>query len=70
MPEIEVYDDGAFTVFRTRWKTWAARDKEGTDLCSSLNKDAAIFWAREHLNGFANSYVTQTNISMAGDSLK
>ena len=70
MPEIETYDDGAFTVFTTRWKTYAARDKDGKGLCSGINKDAVIFWAREHLNGFQNSYMTVTNVSMAGDSLK
>ena len=70
MPEIEVHDDGAFSVYLTRWKTWASRDKEGNDICSSLDKDACIFWAREHLNGFANSYKTVTNISITFDSLK
>ena len=30
MPELESYDNGAFVVFKTRWKTYAARDKEGT----------------------------------------
>lgn len=70
MPEIEVHDGGAFSVYLTRWKTWASRDKEGNDICSSLDKDACIFWAREHLNGFANSYKTVTNISITFDSLK
>ena len=71
MPEIEVYDDGAFTVFKTRWGTFAAKDKEGNGLCSGLDKDAVCFWAREHLNGFANSYATSTNVStVIGDSLK
>ena len=71
MPEIEVYDDGAFTVFKTRWGTYSAKDKEGNGLCTSLDKDAAIFWAREHLTGFPNSYATSTNVStVIGDSLK
>ena len=70
MPEIEVYDDGAFSVYKTRWKTWASRDKEGNDLCSSLDKDACIFWSREHLNGFANSYMTETRTYITTDSLK
>ena len=70
MPEIEVHDDGAFTVYLTRWKTWASRDKEGNDICSSLDKEACIFWAREHLNNFPNSYKTVTNISITFDSLK
>lgn len=69
MPEIETYDDGAFTVYQTRWKTYASRDKEGNGLCSGIDKEAVIFWSREHLNGFANSYATTTNVSMIGDTL-
>ena len=70
MPEIETFDDGAFVVYPTRWKTFAARDKDGKDICSSLDKEACVFWAREHLNGFANSYVTETNVYVTSDSLK
>ena len=70
MPEMEIHDDGAFTVYRTRWKTWASRDKEGNDLCSSLDKVACIFWSREHLNDFPNSYMTVTNTTITSDSLK
>ena len=70
MPEIEVYDDGAFTVFKTRWKTFASRDKEGNNVVSGLNKEDVIFWTREHLNGFQNSYMTVTNTSITSDSLK
>ena len=71
MPEIEIFDDGAFTVFSTRWGTFASRDSEGNGLCSGLNKDDVIFWSREHLNGFANSYATSTNVSTnIGDTLK
>ena len=68
--EIEIFDDGAFTVFKTRWNTFASRDKEGNGLCSSLDRDAVIFWSREHLNGFANSTAYTTKTSMHGDSLK
>ena len=68
--DLELYDDGAFTVFKTRWGTYAARDKEGNGLCSGIDKEAVVFWAREHLNGFANSYATSTNVSMIGDALK
>ena len=68
--EIEVFDDGAFSVFRTRWGTFASRDKEGNGLCTSLDKDATIFWSREHLNGFANSVSYEANISNHGDTLK
>ena len=68
--DIELFDDGAFSVFRTRWGTYASRDKEGNGLCSGLDKEAVIFWAREHLNGYANSWASTTNVSMMGDALK
>ena len=71
MTEIDVLDDGAFTVYKTRWGTYASRDKEGNGICCSLDKDATAFWSREHLNNFANSYATHTNISTEiGDLLK
>ena len=71
MNEIEIMDDGAFTVYLTRWKTYASRDKEGNGLCSGLDKEAVCFWSREHLGGFKNSYATSTNVSTEiGDSLK
>ena len=68
--EIELVDDGAFTVFKTRWGTWAARDKDGNGLCSGLDKEAVIFWAREHLTGFPNSTCYSTQVSTHGDTLK
>lgn len=58
MPEFEIYDDGAFTVFSTRWGTYASKTPDGQGLCSGLNKEAVVFWSREHLNGFANSHAT------------
>ena len=68
--EIEICDDGAFTLFQTRWKTFAARDSEGKGICSGIDKEAVKFWAREHLNGFQNSYCTETNVRVTSDSLK
>ena len=68
--DIETFDDGAFSVFKTRWKTYASRDKEGNGICSGLVKDDVIFWSREHLNGFQNSWASRTNVSMIGDALK
>ena len=69
--DIELFDDGEFTIYKTRWGTFASRDKEGNGLCSGLDKGAVIFWSREHLNGFKNSTVTVTNVStMIGDTLK
>ena len=66
---MEVYDDGAFTVFATRWDTFAARDREGNGLCSGIDKEGVIFWAREHLNGFQNSWASVTNTKF-GDGYK
>jgi hypothetical protein len=69
--DIELFDEGAFTVYKTRWGTFASRDKEGNDLCSGLDKGAVIFWSREHLNDFQNSTMTVTNVStVIGDPLK
>ena len=42
MPEFETYDDGAFTVFSTRWGTYASKTPDGKGLCSGLDKDAVI----------------------------
>ena len=56
--DFEVYDNGAFNVFKTRWGTWAASTGEGEGLCSGMDKGAVIFWAREHLNGFQLSFAT------------
>ena len=53
----ETYDN-AFNVFSTRWGTYAAKKLDGTGLCCGMDKEAVIFWAREHLNGFQNSYAT------------
>jgi len=68
--DIEIMDDGAFSVFKTRWGTYSSRDKDGNGLCCSLDKEAVVFWSREHLNNFPNSYATSTNVSMVGDALK
>ena len=70
LTEMETFDNDAFVVYKTRWDTYASRDKDGNNLCSSVDKDACIYWSREHLNNFATSTAHVTNISMAGDSLK
>ena len=70
MPEMEIYDDGAFTVFKTRFGTYNSKDREGQGLVCGINKDAVILWSREHLNGFANSTVIETNTYITSDSLK
>ena len=68
--DMEQFDDGAFVVYRTRWDTYASRDKEGNSICSSVDKDACVYWTREHLNGFKTSESWVTNISVTSDSLK
>ena len=67
---MEMFDDGDFTVYKTRWDTYASRDKEGNNICSSVDKDACVYWTREHLNGFKTSEPWTTNISVTSDSLK
>ncbi len=67
--KMEVYDDGAFSVFYTSYGMYSSRDKDGVGICSSLSKEDVIFWSREHLNGFANSSVTVTNTKI-GDAVK
>ena len=52
------YDDGAFTVWLSRFGLWNSADKEGKGLCCGLDKESVIRWSREHLNGFQNSYTT------------
>ena len=61
--DFEILDDGALVIHTTRWGTYAARDKDGNGLCSGLDKESVIFWGREHLNGFQNSYATTTRTS-------
>ena len=68
--DMEQYDDGAFVVYRTRFGTWASYDKEGKGLCSGNDKDACIYWSREHLNGFKTSRCYSTNISTTLEPLK
>ena len=73
MPEeetMEIFDDGAFTVYKTRWDTYSSRDKDGKGICSSTHKEACIYWSREHLNGFQTSTCWTTNVSVTTDALK
>ena len=67
---MEVFDDGLFSIYKTRFGTYEARDKEGNGITSSLSKDATEFWAREHLTGFPNSYAVVTRVAVTSDSLK
>lgn len=58
MPQFEQYDDGAFVVYTTRWGTFSSKDKDGNGIVCGLDKDAVVFWSREHLTGFPNSWVS------------
>ena len=68
--EIETYDDGAFTVFKTRFGTYNSKDKEGKGLCCGIDKEAVIYWSREQLRGYPTSTMLVTNTSITSDSLK
>jgi len=68
--DMESHDDGAFVVYKTRFGTWASYDKEGKSLCSSGDKDACVYWSREHLNNFKTSNCYATNVSTNTDLLK
>ncbi len=67
--KMEVFDDGAFSVFETRYGTYSSIDREGKSLVSSLSKEDVIIWSREHLNGFQNSTAYVTNVKV-GDAVK
>ena len=66
MPEFETYDDGAFNVFTTRYGTYQAKTAKGEGLCSGNDKEAVVFWAREHLNGYQNSWASVTGTTFTG----
>ena len=68
---MEIYDDGAFTIFKSHYGMWNSRDREGNGLSCGLDKEAVIFWSRERLNGWQNSYAVTTNVSFQGqDTMK
>ena len=60
---IEYYDDGAFMVIHTRFGLYSSRDRDGQGITCGLDKEAVIFWSREHLNGFQNSWASNTGVS-------
>ena len=66
MPEFETYDDGAFNVFTTRFGFYNAKTPDGKGLCSGAVKEDVVFWAREHLNGFANSWASVPEAKFTG----
>lgn len=66
-----VEEGNEFIVYKTRFGLYSSRDKEGNGICSSVNKEACIFWSREHFNGMKNSYKVVTKTRFEGrDVLK
>jgi len=66
---MEMYDDGAFSIFKTKYGMYSSIDREGKALVSSISKEDVILWSREHLNGFQNSTASVTNVKV-GDAVK
>ena len=66
---MEIYDDGAFSIFKTKYGMYSSIDREGKALVSSISKEAVIVWSREHVNGFQNSTASVTNVKV-GDAVK
>ena len=66
---IEIFDDGAFSIFKTKYGMYSSIDREGKSLVSSISKEAVIVWSREHVNGFQNSTASVTNVKV-GDAVK
>ena len=66
---MEMYDDGAFSIFKTKYGMYSSIDREGKALVSSISKEAVIVWSREHVNGFQNSTASVTNVKV-GDAVK
>ena len=60
------YDEGAFVVWKSRFGLWRAMDKDGTGLCSGLDRESVVYWAREHLNGYQTSTKIVTKVSFEG----
>ncbi len=63
------YDNGAFTLWLSRFGIWKSADPEGKGITSGLDKESVVFWTREHLNGFQLSWSSTTKTSF-GDGYK
>ncbi len=63
--ELEIYDDGAFSVTLSRFGVYNSFDRDGHALTTSLSKEDCIFWSRNHLNGplpGVTTYVTNVKL--------
>lgn len=58
-----------FIVFQSQFGLYSSRDSEGNGLCSSIDKAACVFWSREALNGYKNSYAVTTNTKFQGQDM-
>ena len=65
----ETYDDGAFSIILSRFGIYNSKDRNGEGITCGLDKDAVIFWSREHLNGFQNSTYVVSTAKLSQDSL-
>lgn len=69
--DIEIYDNGAFTVFLSRFGLYNAKDRDGNGICASISKESCIFWARDHLFGpLPGVEKFYTNVRIGQDNLK
>ena len=66
--EKKFYDENAFYVEQSAWKTWKSFDKDGKPLVTSLTQEACIaatrFYCKGLQEGFgegATSYAGQVN---------
>jgi hypothetical protein len=46
-----LYDDGAFYVEQSNWKTWKSFDKDGNALVTSLAQETCVAATRYYLKG-------------------
>lgn len=58
-----------FIVYQSRFGLYSSRDSEGNGLVSSINKEDCVFWSREALNGYKNSYAVTTNTRFQGQDM-
>lgn len=62
-----MYDDGAFSIWLSRYGLWRSTDRDGKGIVSSSDKESVVFWSREHLNGFQNSVSHTTGVSFESE---
>ena len=64
---LEVYDGGKIVLYPTISGGWEAKDSDGKGLCSGLDKESVLFWARNHLFGPLPGVTTiETKVKFTG----